>query len=214
MDLALLLAFTLAVLVVSVTPGPDLVFIGANALASGRTVGVVAAAGVSTGLAVHTVAVAFGLGALIHTAPMVLDAVRIVGAGVLIVLAVAALRSSKEADGAASEATPPARSLTRTFGLATLTNLANPKVILFFLAFFPQFLTVGPGSWPVTAQLLVLGAVYVVLCFGVTGTVGALVGTMSDRLTPRTAARRWLGRAAAAVFGGLAVRLIWETASP
>ncbi len=210
----MLVAFVLAAVVISVVPGPDMMFIVANGIARGRKAGVVAALGMSTGLAVHTVAAALGLGTLLQAAPAVLDVVRIAGAVFLGYLAVSTLRSAarSSARGAEGQADPAARvtggrSLRRTYLMAVLTNLANPKVILFFLAFFPQFL-VADGGWPVWLQFLVLGAVFIAVGLTVDGTVGLAAGALSALLLRRPAIQRWLDRVSAAIFGALAVRLV------
>jgi threonine/homoserine/homoserine lactone efflux protein len=91
--------------------------------------------------------------------------------------------------------------------MATLTNLANPKVVLFYLAFLPQFLSHGPHAWPIPAQLLTLGAMFIVVGISVDGTVGFTAGTLADKVLGRPAVRRRLERASALIFGGLAVRL-------
>ncbi|WP_256451461.1 LysE family translocator [Amycolatopsis sp. CA-230715] len=191
---------------ISVVPGPDMMFIMATGITGGRRAGVVSALGVSAGLTVHTVAAAFGLGALLRAAPFVLDTVRWLGAAFLLYLAVTAFRSARRPS---TEDTRPvrARSLRRTFGMAALTNLANPKVILFYLAFFPQFLD-QRAAWPVTVQFLVLGAMLVVIGFVVDASTGFASGALSETLRRRPAVRGWLDRISATVFAALAVRLV------
>ncbi len=209
MDVSVVLGFLVAVFLVSVVPGPDMLFIVANAAVGGRRTGVVAAAGMSTGLAVHSVAAALGLGALIQAAPQVLNGVRIAGAAFLLYLAYLTWRASREEFGAPEDAPQlPQRTLRRTYLMATLTNLANPKVILFYLAFVPQFITTGSGSWPVTVQFLVLGAVFILVGFPVDATAALLAGTLTERFF-RTGSRirRRLERVTAAIFAGLAARL-------
>jgi threonine/homoserine/homoserine lactone efflux protein len=205
MDLSIMLAFALACLVISLVPGPDMMFIMANGIARGRSAGVVAAAGMSTGIAGHTIAAALGLGALLQAAPVALEAVRIAGAVFLVYLAITTLRSAKDV-----ATTAPAkfggRSLRRTYVMAMLVNLSNPKVVLFYVAFLPQFLT--EGGWPVPVQFLVMGAMLIVIGFAVDATVGFASGTLSSVLVRRPAVQRWLNRVSAAIFGGLAVRLV------
>jgi len=205
MDLSTMLAFAVACLVISVVPGPDMAFIMANGIARGRAAGVVAAAGMSTGIVGHTVAAALGLGMLLQAAPVALEAVRIAGAVFLVYLAITTLRSAKDV-----ATTAPAkfggRSLRRTYVMATLVNLSNPKVVLFYVAFLPQFLT--EGGWPAPAQFLVMGAILIVIGFAVDATVGFAAGTLSTVLVRRPAVQRWLNRVSAAIFGGLAVRLV------
>lgn len=212
MDLTLLAAFVVACFVLSVVPGPDMLNIVANALAGGRRAGLVSAFGMSTGLAIHTVAAAFGLGALIKAAPMALDVIRIFGAVFLLYLAVSTWLASRKASSLPDPAlvAPPAMRLRKVFVMATLTNLANPKIIIFYLAFFPQFLSPGAGMLPVTVQFLLLGATFIGVGLTVDATVGLLAGTLSERILRRRSFKRWLERVSAAIFGGLAVRLVLD----
>lgn len=203
MELSVLLTFVAAAAVISLVPGPDMLFIIATGLAKGRLAGVVAAVGMSTGLAVHTIAASLGLGALLQAAPAILEAVRIVGAIFLVYLAITTLRSAKSLEAPTIHTE---RSLRRTYVLAVLTNLANPKVVLFYLAFFPQFLTTG--GWSTPAQFLVLGAILIVVGLTVDATAGLVAGTLSALLLRRPAIRRWLNRVSAAIFGALAIRLV------
>ncbi|GAA0898091.1 LysE family translocator [Virgisporangium aurantiacum] len=211
MDPALVVAFVVAAFLLSVAPGPDMLFIVANAAAGGRRAGLVSAVGMSTGLAVHTVAAALGLGALIAAAPEALAVIRVAGAGFLVYLAVSSWRASRA--GAAEEQAGPVkeRSLRKLYAMATLTNLANPKVVLFYLAFLPQFLSHGHGAWPIPVQLLTLGVVFIVVGLSVDGTVGFTAGSLADKLLGRPAVRRRLERASSLIFGGLAVRLALDS---
>jgi threonine/homoserine/homoserine lactone efflux protein len=190
--------------VLNLVPGPGMMFIVAQGISGGRRSGVVAAVGMASGTVVHTAAAALGLSALLRAAPMALNAVRVVGAGVLIYLAIAALRSVRK--GAPVAATGRKRSLRRTYLSAVLTNLANPKVVLFYLAFVPQFL--DPQGLPVALQILVLGALVVLIGLVMDSGVGLAAGTFSTLLASRPAIQRGLKRASAAIFGGLAVRLL------
>jgi threonine/homoserine/homoserine lactone efflux protein len=211
MDPALVVAFVVAAFLLSVAPGPDMLFIVANAAAGGRRAGLVSAVGMSTGLAVHTVAAALGLGALIAAAPEALAVIRAAGAVFLVYLAVSSWRASR-ARGAEEQAGPVReRSLRKLYAMATLTNLANPKVVLFYLAFLPQFLSHGHGAWPIPAQLLTLGVVFIVVGLSVDGTIGFTAGSLADKVLGRPSVRRRLERASALIFGGLAVRLALDT---
>jgi hypothetical protein len=84
------------------------------------------------------------------------------------------------------------RSLRKVYAMATLTNLANPKVVLFCLAFLPQLLSTGSGSWPVWAQLLFLGALFIPVGFPVDATVGFTAGGLAEKVLHRPTVRRWL----------------------
>jgi threonine/homoserine/homoserine lactone efflux protein len=183
-----------------------MMFILAHGISGGRRSGLTAAAGMATGTVVHTAAAALGLSALLRAAPVALNVVRIVGAVVLLYLAIAALRSART--GAPMTAKGPKRTLRRTYLAAVLTNLANPKVVLFYLAFVPQFL--DPHGWPIAPQIAVLGSLVVVIGLIMDSGVGLAAGTFSKALTTRPAIQRGLKRASAAIFGGLAVRLLVE----
>ncbi|CAM3831407.1 LysE family translocator [Kibdelosporangium persicum] len=206
MELSVLLAFAVASALISLAPGPDMMFIIANGIARGRRAGVIAALGMSTGIAIHTVAAAAGLGALLAAAPAVLDVMRVLGAVFLVYLAVTTLRASRKAAAAPAETPVPQRSLRRMYTMAVLTNLSNPKVILFYLAFFPQF--ISQDGWPAWAQFLLLGAILICVGLSVDATVGFLSGALSEFLVRRPAIRRWMDRVSAAIFGALAVRLV------
>jgi threonine/homoserine/homoserine lactone efflux protein len=209
-ELSILLAFAVACALISLAPGPDMMFIIANGVARGRRAGVIAALGMSTGLAVHTVAAAAGLGALLAAAPAVLDALRILGAVFLVYLAVTTWRASRDAHLPTSDVqVKTSRSLRKMYVMAVLTNLANPKVILFYFAFVPQFIT--PGGWAAWVQLLVLGAILIVVGLSVDGTVGFASGGLSELLLRRPSIRRLLDRVSAAIFGALAVRLVTDS---
>ncbi|MGP4016464.1 LysE family translocator [Saccharopolyspora sp. 5N708] len=207
MDPAVVLAFIGAAALMSIVPGPDMMFILANGMSSGARGGVVAAVGMSTGLAVHTIAAALGLTAMFHAMPAAFEIVRIAGVGFLLYMAFQALRSSVVPVSEAQAV--PVRSLRRIYALAVLTNLANPKVILFYLAFFPQFIS-WDAAWPVPVQLLTLGGLFVVVGISVDASVGLTSGWLSDLLLRRRSIQRWLDRAAALLFGGLALRLATE----
>ncbi|WP_066366370.1 LysE family translocator [Herbidospora mongoliensis] len=208
MDAHLLAAFAVATLLLSLAPGPDLLFIITNGVAAGRRAGLLAALGMSTGLAVHTVAAAFGLGYLITKAPEALTVVRIAGAAVLLYLAYTTWKGSRDPLEAQEV---PRRSLRRTYVMATLTNLANPKIILFYLAFVPQFVTRGEHAWPVTIQMLLLGLTFIVVGLMVDGTAGLLSGHLSERIARRPGFRTWMERISAGVFAALAARLVQES---
>lgn len=200
-----MLAFIGAAAVISLVPGPDMMYILANGISTGPRGGVVAAVGMSTGVLVHTVAAALGLTAVFQAVPAALEVVRIAGVVFLLYLAVQSLRSSALPDVRGA----PARSLGRIYGMAVLTNVSNPKVILFYLAFVPQFVSLD-APWPVPVQLLALGGLLLVVGICVDAAVGVSSGWLSNVLVRHRGVQRWLDRAAALLFGGLALRLATE----
>ncbi|WP_433332724.1 LysE family translocator [Spirillospora sp. CA-294931] len=202
-------AFCLAALVMALVPGPDLLFIAATGLASGRRAGVLAALGMAAGLAVHTTAAAFGLGALLQAFPTAFNVIRILGAIYLVWLAISSFRAAGAPELLEPQQLERAYSPRRIFTRALLTNLANPKVIAFYLAFFPQF--INPSQGHTTAQFFILGVLFIAVGLCVDATAGLLAGNLGDFARRRPAFQKWLHRLSGTIFAGLAVRLAADT---
>ncbi|WP_244430325.1 LysE family translocator [Roseivivax halodurans] len=197
-DAGTLAAFLGAGLVLNLTPGADVMFALACGARGGPRAGIAAAAGVAVGCLFHVLLTAAGLAAVLAATPAALDLVRYAGAAYLAWLALHAWRATPpETDEAGTE------SLLRAFGKGVVTNVLNPKVALFILAFLPQF--ADPDRGPVWAQLLVLGTLFALTGLLVTGTYGAAGGVLRSRLAARS---RLLDRMSALVFAALAVRLV------
>ena len=201
-DASTLALFAAACLALAMTPGPDMLLVASRGAAQGRAAGFMALAGIQAGLYCHALAAAFGLSGLFLAVPYAYDAVRLAGAAYLAYLAWQAFRGADAPAGAPPRAADPAG---RAFRQGLLTNLLNPKVALFVLALFPQF--VRPEAGPVAVQILVLATVLNAIGFAVNGAVvlaASRVGTAfagSGRLG--RAPRYLLGT----VFAGLAARL-------
>ncbi|MEE1825305.1 LysE family translocator [Streptomyces sp. BE20] len=206
LDLPLYLAFVTAALALCVTPGPDMLFVVAMGGRGGPAAGVMAALGVAFGATVHALAAMLGLSSLFAHLPALYDVLRWAGAAYLVLLAVQAFRdrSPLGADGGDDGAPVPGR--LRAFSKGTVTNLLNPKVIMFNIAFLPQF--VSPGLGHVTGQLLLLGLTMVAVGLAVDITVGVLSGRLAALLRRSTRVARGLNVLSGAVFGALAVRLV------
>ena len=160
-DAHALLVFMAAALALNVTPGPDMLYVIARGTAEGRRAGIVSALGIGAGTLFHVAALALGLSALLAAVPLAYDAVRWAGAAYLVWLGVRALAGARRAGAAAAveRAAPWA-----IFRQGVVTNVLNPKVALFFLAFLPQF--VDPARGSPAAQIAALG-----LLFDVQGTL-------------------------------------------
>lgn len=196
---AVLLAFATAGLALNLTPGADMMFTLGQGLRAGRRAAMAANAGIAVGGLVQTLVAALGLGALVAAHPLAFDAIRWAGVAYLLVLAVQALRA-----GPVSGREVAVQGAGRVFVQAMLVNLLNPKVVLFILALLPQF--IDPAR-PVLAQFMVLGLVFATGGFVVNGLVGFFAGSIGQRLARSARLARWLGRASAVIFAGLAVRL-------
>ncbi|KUN23965.1 lysine transporter LysE [Streptomyces antibioticus] len=201
MDMSLYAAFLVAAFALCVTPGPDMMFIVAMGGRGGPAAGVMAAFGVACAMFVHTVAAALGLSALFLALPTLYHVLRWAGAAYLLYLAVKAFRDRSPV-GEGAVAGPGMR---RAFWQGAVTNLLNPKVILFNVAFLPQF--VAPELGHVWEQFLVLGLTITVMGFAVDGSIGLLSGKLSALLRRSRRVARGLNVFSGTVFTGLAVRL-------
>jgi threonine/homoserine/homoserine lactone efflux protein len=199
--------FAAAVFVLNATPGVDFLLTVSRTLQGGVRAGVAAALGISAGCVLHALAAAFGLAALLALHPAAFRAVQWAGAAYLVWLGWGMLRQARQgtpagADGAAPRAARPDGV---EFRVGLLTNLLNPKVALFFLAFLPQF--VPAASPDKTATFLLLGAWFVAQ-----GTLFLLalvaVAAQLGRMRPSPVWQRALNAVAGLLFIGLAVRIL------
>lgn len=201
-DTNTLLLFMTAALALNVTPGPDMLYVVARSVGDGRAAGVISSFGIAAGSLVHTLAVALGLAGLLRAVPIAFEIVKWAGAAYLIWLGVRALRRR---GGPVDQVAVTPASRRTVFAQGMLTNLLNPKVALFFLAFLPQF--VDPERGPVALQIISLG-----LLFNTSGTlVNILVAVLASGAGAWS--RRQFGesvvlrRVTGVLFIGLGVRL-------
>ena len=196
--------FVASGILLNLTPGADTLYIVTRATTLGRKAGAVAALGIAAGCCVHIVAAGLGLSALLATSAVAFTAVKLAGAAYLIYMGVVLWRTGPRAPKLAA-AQPPGTLLSRIFVQGALTNILNPKVALFFLAFLPQF--VDPEGTDRLAAFLLLGTV-----FNTTGLLWNLfvawssagIGRRFNGLPVRMHA---LHRIAGAVFVALGIRL-------
>ncbi len=192
-------------LLLSLSPGPDNLFVLMQSATQGRRAGLLVTLGLCTGLLAHTAAVALGLAALLAGSPAAFGALKLAGAAYLLYLAWGAWRAP-----AALSAQPGLQALQpwRLYGRGVLMNLSNPKVAIFFLALLPQFVQDGAG--PVPWQIARLGALFMLATLIVFGGFAWLAAWLGGLLSSSAQAQRWLNRVAALVFVGLAARLLWS----
>ena len=199
--------FVLACLLLAITPGPNLLYLVSRTLCQGRRAGIVSLAGTSFGFVFHVFAAALGLSAIFLTVPLLYDAMRYVGAAYLLWLAWDALRPGGRA--LFSPRTLPPDPPARLFRLGVLTSVLNPKVAMFYLALFPQFIDATRGS--VLVQGLMLGFLQIAintlgdLCFVLAA--GVITGWLARRPL-WTALQRWV---LGVVLAGIALRLAVDT---
>ena len=197
-----LLAFFLASLVLAVAPGPDNLFVLTQAALRGKSAGLSVTMGLCTGLLVHTTAVALGLAALFAASALAFTLLKLCGAGYLLWLAWQAWRASSTSIRTAPEDRLSGWQLYRR---GILMNITNPKVSVFFLAFLPQF--ADPSRGPLTQQLLLLGAIFMVATILIFGGIALLAGMLGAWLTRSPGLQRIMNRLTATVFVGLALKL-------
>src|SRR5687768_12195575 len=172
-DTNTLLLFMTAALALNVTPGPDMLYVVARSVGEGRAAGIVSSLGIAAGSLVHTLAVALGLAGLLRAVPVAFEIVKWTGAAYLVWLGVRALRAPT---GESTRAHVAPASRGAIFWQGMLTNVLNPKVALFFLAFLPQF--VDPARGNPALQVVALG-----LLFDLSGTtVNLVVALLASRV--------------------------------
>jgi len=202
-----LLLFMAAGWLLNLTPGPDVLCIVSTSLRHGARAGVVAALGIFAGCFVHVAIATVGLGALLAASATAFTVLKWVGAAYLVVMGLRLLRAPAAAPGGAlSQARGPA-DLGRVFRDGFLTNVLNPKVALFFLAFLPQF--IDPATPNKTLAFLLLGLIFSVNALPVTLGYAALAAWAAPRLQRAMAA---LDRVAGVLFIGFGLRLAFTDA--
>lgn len=199
MDIYLFLAFIPAAIALNLTPGADMLFCLGQGLRSGTKQAFAASAGVSTGSMTHVTIAGLGLGAAMSAFPWIFDVIRWIGVGYLLYLAVTALRSSTQSDESVRLTSAQA------FRQGCFVNLSNPKVILFVLAFIPQF--VDPTQGSVFVQFLMYGAIIAINGFFVNGLVGAFASGLGQAMAGSEKFQRGIGYVTATIFTALALRL-------
>ncbi len=199
-----LLPFVAASVLLTLAPGPDNLLVLALGMARGRRQGVAFGLGCAAGCLNHTALAALGVGALIVASDLAFGALRVAGGLYLIWLGVQAIRHAAPAD--AQRLSIPADSCARLFRRGLLASAINPKVVLFFLAFLPQFVQAerGDAAW----QIVQLGIVFTLQVAVVFGLIGAFAGALGERLARRPAVAMWLDRLAGGLFLLLGLRLL------
>lgn len=199
--------FVVAVFLLNVTPGPDTAYIVGRSVAQGRGAGLMSALGISAGCCVHSLACAFGLTALLAASATAFTVIKFVGAIYLIYLGVRLVFAKPAANQAAGEASGAGapKSLRQLFLQGFWTNMLNPKVVLFFVSFFPQFVTAGSAHKALA--FLTLGGVFVVMSMIWNSFVAWIAGSVTQRFSGKPSVKNWLDRGVGSAFVGLGIKL-------
>ena len=204
---AQILAFLLTAVMLTATPGPDNLMVLSIGMSKGRRAGIAFGLGCALGCLSHTVLAVIGVGAILAASPMAFTALKWAGGAYLIWLGTQALRhaGAVRIDGSSNNQAP-AESLRRTFSKGLVANAINPKVVLFFLSFLPQFVDASRGSMEL--QLGLLGLLFTAQAAVLFGLLGYFSGSVGGWINRQPQVGQWLDRLAGTVFIALGVRMI------
>jgi threonine/homoserine/homoserine lactone efflux protein len=193
--------FSVAAILLLLTPGPAVLYIVARSVEQGRIAGLASVCGITTGTLVHVLAASLGLSALLASSALAFAVVKYAGAGYLIYIGVRRILS--RTDAPAAPLALPVRSLRRLYRDGFVVNLLNPKTALFFLAFLPQF--VDPARGAVTSQIAFLGLLFTTMGLMSDGLYALVAGTAGRWIKGKGSYLRWERYVTGGVFIGLGV---------
>lgn len=204
LEWSVILAFIPIAIALIISPGPDSIYTLTRSISDGRTSGIMAALGSSSGSIVHTTAAVLGLSALFRTSAVAFTVVKFAGAAYLVYLGIQTFRSPDEFEVTPERVT---YSPSESYRSALLINVLNPKVAIFFLAFLPQF--VQPGG-NVTIQIFLLGVLFASLGFVYQAMLAVFSARARWAITERDLVKNVLRAASGSVLIGLGVKLVLE----
>ncbi|MEM8809130.1 MAG: LysE family translocator [Cyanobacteria bacterium P01_G01_bin.38] len=204
MSTQLILFFTTAIVMIC-TPGPDIIYVSTRGVAQGRRVALLSTLGVCLGYIVHTFLAVLGLSALLQASSLAFNIVRYAGAAYLVYLGIKTLASKRPLLETASTQKVATGRTHRIVLQGMLTSMLNPKGILFFMAFLPQFMSAGSLAIPL--QMLLLGLTFTLLCLIIYGLIGTLTGTVGNRLVQRPNVAGFMKWFSGSVLVGLGLRM-------
>jgi threonine/homoserine/homoserine lactone efflux protein len=195
----LIAVFAIATFALTAAPGPGVLYVVGRSVSGGRRSGFASMLGIETGEAVYIAGTALGITALLAASPVALSVLRYGGAAYLVLLGIQAWRHPQAEVEAGGE--PGGVGNWGAYGRGLIVQLLNPKVVIFFLAYFPQF--IRPGH-PAAPQVLVLGAIYLAICVSVDTCYVLLASWLAGRLARTERARRGRARVSAVTYFALA----------
>ena len=203
-DLSTFIQFAIATFVISITPGPDMTLFVGRALSEGRAAGFACMFGAMSGIVIHTSLVALGLSALIVASPQAFLALKVVGAGYLVFLAFQALRQGSAFSPDTTKRAP--RSLLKNWATGIGINLLNPKIILFFMTFLPQFVSATDPHAP--GKLFFLGLMFIPLSMPVVAPMVIAADKFAGLLRKSPRVTRIVDYLFASIFSAFALKIL------
>jgi threonine/homoserine/homoserine lactone efflux protein len=204
-DFSTIAQFAVAVVIIAITPGPDMTLFVGRALAQGRAAGIACMTGAMSGILVHTALVSLGLSALIVASPQAFFVLKIFGAGYLVWLAWQAIRHGS-AFSPQTQAGAAKNSFFSNWATGLVVNLMNPKILLFFMTFLPQFVSASDPNAP--QQLMFLGLLFIVISLPLTVPMVLAADSFSALLKRSPRVMRAIDYLFAGVFSAFAVRIL------
>lgn len=198
-----LISFSIATLVLAISPGPDNIYVLTQSLANGTKSGIATTAGLISGCIVHTTLLAFGLSAILIASDEIFYGIKIIGAFYLLYLAYKVYKSDSDISISNNA---PKKSYLQLFKTGVIMNLVNPKVMIFFLAFFPGFLWNGNGN--IVVQFYVLGIIFMSVSFIAFSGIALLAGQISQILLQKRGIGNFLKWLQIVVFIGIALFIL------
>ena len=210
MPFDLWVSFTIAAAILAVAPGPDNLFVLLQSAMYGAKAGVFVTLGLCVGVFIQTLLAAFGVAAVVAASPTLLMIIQFAGAAYLLYLAWGAWRAPVGSDDKADASKYPRLTNFQLWRRGILMNITNPKVLIFFLAFFPQFIVKGATETQVMIQMLIMGMTFLVCTLVVFSAIAWCAGTLADRLrSPKV--QTILNKVSAVIFTILAIStLLWK----
>lgn len=198
-----IILYTIGAAILIISPGPDFIYVTTRGIAQGRKAGILSAAGISIGLLIHTVLASLGLSALLQTSGFLFQAVKYTGAAYLIYLGVNALISKDNL--IQQDVNTVKLDSAAVFRQGVLTNVFNPKAIITFMAFIPQF--INPADGTASIQIAILGGIIAFLAIVWFGIIGYFAGALGGWLSKQSIFKKALRWVTGCVLIGLGVRL-------
>ncbi|MFO7760772.1 MAG: LysE family translocator [Thermodesulfobacteriota bacterium] len=198
-----LLYFLGASIILTIAPGPDNIFVVTQGISRGKKAAVLTALGMCSGVSVHTAAAALGVSAIFYSSALLFNMVKYAGAGYLLFLAWKTLQKRKGEE--LPERYLPTRDYLPLFRHGFVMNVCNPKVALFFLAFFPQF--VVPGTESFLSEMVILGGIFMLQAVLIFTVIAYFSGVIGDWFIKRSRVSGFFSWTAAVIFACLGIRL-------